>query len=97
MKCSFENQEPVICMKTLDYKLLLLLLLPNMQSKLHNFGDAVEPFCVFLSPTEKKHFLPSDRECLFFLPCNTYSSHRQDGTIMLHHFLSPFSLTLGFL
>lgn len=58
-------------MKTLDYKLLLLLLLPNMQSKLHNFGDAVEPLCVFLSPTEKKHFLPSDRECLFFLLCNT--------------------------
>lgn len=77
MKCSFKNQEPVICMKSLDYKLLLLLLLPNMQSKLHNFGDAVEPLCVFLSPTEKKHFLPSDRECLFFLPCNTYGSHRQ--------------------
>lgn len=77
MKCSFKNQEPVICMKSLDYKLLLLLLLPNMQSKLHNFGDAVEPLRVFLSPTEKKHFLPSDRECLFFLPCNTYGSHRQ--------------------
>lgn len=67
MKYSFENQEPVICVKTLDYKLLLLLLLPNMQSKLHNFRDAVEPLCVFLSPTEKKHFLPSERQSFVFL------------------------------
>lgn len=51
MKCSLENQEPVICVKTLDYKLLLLLLLPNMQSKLHNFSDVAELLFIFLSPT----------------------------------------------
>lgn len=67
MKYSFENQEPVICVKTLDYKPLLLLLLPNMQSKLHNFRDPVEPLCDFLSPLEKKHFLPLQRESFVFL------------------------------
>lgn len=54
-------------MKTLDYKPLLLLLLPNMQSELHNLRDAVELLYVFLSPTEKKHFLQSEGEALVFL------------------------------
>lgn len=38
-----------------------------MQSKLHNLRDAVEPLYVFLSPTEKKHSLPSEGEALVFL------------------------------
>lgn len=67
MKYSLENQEPVICVKTLDYKLLLPLLLPNMQSELRNVRDPVELLCDFLSPTEKKHFLALQRDSFVFL------------------------------